>query len=88
MPISDPYRSRMLDKLGQLYGQQASEVLGRIDDLVDRYADLRRPEPDSLWDQRSVVLITYGDQVQSGNHQLASYIACRGYSKEALVNII
>lgn len=37
----------------------------RIDQLADRYAALRDREPSLLWDQRSVVLITYGDQIHS-----------------------
>ena len=64
MPISEQFRIRMLAKLGLLYGDQADLVMSRIDQLADRYAGLRGHGRDSLWDQRSVVLITYGDQVR------------------------
>ena len=64
MPVSEQFRSRMLDKLRLLYGDQADGVLRRIDELVDGYAGLRSRGRDSLWDERSVVLITYGDQVR------------------------
>ncbi|MDH3718839.1 MAG: alpha-amylase family glycosyl hydrolase, partial [Planctomycetota bacterium] len=64
MPVSESYRSRMRDKLRFLYGDQADGILRRIDKLADRYAGLRSRSRDSLWDQRSVVLITYGDQVR------------------------
>jgi sucrose phosphorylase len=50
-----------------LYGGQADAVLSRIDQLADRYAPLRRPDRGPLWDERSVVLITYGDQVRSSD---------------------
>ena len=65
MPVSVPYRDRILEKLKLLYGDQAGSVLGRIDNLVDQYRELRGRRSGALWDQRSVVLITYGDQVRS-----------------------
>ncbi len=64
MPISDSFRPRMLEKLRLLYGEQADGVLGRIDQLADRYAGLRDRPSGPLWDERDVVLITYGDQVR------------------------
>jgi glycosidase len=54
----------MLDRLQLLYGEQADDVLRRIDQLADRYAALRDRPRGPLWDQRSVVLITYGDQLR------------------------
>ena len=48
-----------------LYGQAAEALLPRIDELADRYAQLRDRKAPPLWDERSVVLITYGDQVSS-----------------------
>jgi sucrose phosphorylase len=54
----------MLDKLRLLYGDQAGGVLSRIDQVADRFAKLRGRERGPQWDQRSVVLITYGDQVR------------------------
>ena len=67
MPLSEHSRSRILERLRFLYGDQAKDVLRRIDQLADRYATLRDRPPGSLWDQRSVVLITYGDQIRNGN---------------------
>ena len=64
MPVSEQFRSRILGKLRLLYGERAEGVLRRIDRLADQYSGLRRRNRDSLWDQRSVVLITYGDQVR------------------------
>ena len=64
MPVSERFRPRMLDKLRLLYGDQADGVLRRIDQLADRYAGLRGRGRDRLWDERTVVLITYGDQMR------------------------
>jgi glycosidase len=70
MPVSKQHRSRMLDKLRLLYREQADSVFSRIDQLADKYAGLRDRDRGPLWDERSVVLITYGDQVR-GDGQAA-----------------
>ena len=75
MPVSDEIRRSMAAKLELLYGDQAAGVLTQIDALADRYAPLREQRGkhagQPLWDERSVVLITYGDQVrQSGRPSL------------------
>ncbi len=54
----------MLERLQLLYGDQAGGVLQRIDTLADRYAGLRGRAANRPWDERSVTLITYGDQVR------------------------
>ena len=41
MPVSEKFRSRMLEKLRLLYDDEANGILGRIDQLADRYATLR-----------------------------------------------
>ena len=64
MPISETFPSRILDKLNLLYGPEAPTVLRRIDALADRYEPLRQRHRRPLWDERSAVLITYGDQVR------------------------
>jgi len=64
MPISEEFRSRMLEKLRLLYNEEAEGLLDRIDQLADRYEKLRDRSRGPLWDERSVVLITYGDQVR------------------------
>ena len=75
MPISDDCRARILRYLEQLYAGQADEVTDRIESLADRflasYLERRdsvcdRPEA-SLWDERTMAMITYGDQVSSGS---------------------
>lgn len=65
MPVSEQVRARMLEKLRLLYGERANGVLGRIDELANRYAGLRNRKQRPLWDERSVALITYGDQVRA-----------------------
>lgn len=64
MPISEKFRSRILDKLNLLYGPGAPNVLRRIDTLADRYEPLRQRPRRPLWDERTAILITYGDQVR------------------------
>ena len=58
-------RSGMLDKLRLLYGARAEGVINRIDELADRYTSLRERPSRPLWDEKTVILITYGDQVRS-----------------------
>lgn len=65
MPISDVFRPRIAAKLRRLYGSPFEEVMRRVDALADRYASLRKKQDSRLWSERSVVLITYGDQVRS-----------------------
>lgn len=64
MPISDIFRPRIAAKLGRLYGPRAVEVLRRIDELADRYATLRARQDNRLYGEQTVMMITYGDQVQ------------------------
>ena len=87
MPVSEKFRSRMLDKLRLLYGDEADGILSRIDQLADRYADLRGPSREPLWDERSVVLITYGDQVR-GNDDQAALEAQRQFLLDYEVNAV
>ena len=67
MPISEPFRTQMLDKLRFLYAAEADHILSRVDQLADQYSAIRGQERKSLWDERSVVLITYGDQVRDAS---------------------
>lgn len=64
MSISETCRGAMLRELRLLYGDQAEAVMGRVDQLAAAYPNLPVSKRKSLWDERSVVLITYGDQVQ------------------------
>lgn len=62
--LTDPTRERILARLRRLYGDAAESTMQRIAALAEAFdaADRSREE---LWTERDVVLITYGDQVQS-----------------------
>jgi sucrose phosphorylase len=64
MPISDIFRPRIAAKLRRLYGSEAVGVMRRIDALADRYASLRERIDRRLYGEHTVLMITYGDQVQ------------------------
>jgi len=66
------FQERIRPRLDKLYGSRASEcaaalsqALNPFEDLSERFSSARRGARSGLWDQRDVVLITYGDQVQS-----------------------
>ena len=65
--LSEKSIYRVRDRLGRIYGEsEAPRLAQRLSVLADRYArSLRsRYRPgNGLWDQRDVVLITYGDMV-------------------------
>lgn len=64
MALSDPVRDRVRARLERLYGAGAETCLAGVERIAERHADLRRRDPESLWSERDVVLITYGDQVR------------------------
>lgn len=64
MPLSLEFRNRALPRLQQLYGDQAEQILQRMEPLAERYRHLQRTPREPLWDERDTVLITYGDQVR------------------------
>lgn len=57
---------RILDRLRTLYGSRGQSVLGDLRRLMDRRGNLSGPRRDALWDERTVILITYGDQIRGG----------------------
>ena len=61
-------RERLLPRLKNLYGRRAEECLDKIVALVEAspfYASSTAVSTDRpIWDERDVVLITYGDQVR------------------------
>ena len=63
--LSLPQRNRLLQRLRFLYGEEADRLLGRVEALVGRYGvDLAaREDAPSRYDERSSVLITYGDSL-------------------------
>ena len=73
MPISHELRSRLLVHLTQLYAEQAPTCLEQIVAVASHYAPLIRPRQHCLWDERDVVLITYGDQLSNDG---SSPLAC------------
>ena len=64
MPIDVSVTKRIENRLQEIYGQRASEVLPPLLELMERYRIASPPASPGLWDQRDVVLITYGDQVR------------------------
>ncbi|NBD37878.1 MAG: hypothetical protein GVY10_04840 [Verrucomicrobia bacterium] len=63
--LSLPQRNRLLQRLRFLYGEEAERLLPRLDALIGRYGvDLcGREDTPSRYDERSSVLITYGDSI-------------------------
>jgi len=58
-------RRRLRAHLVNLYGDAADDCLNRIAALVQRFESPLRSSPKELWNERDIVLITYGDQVQN-----------------------
>jgi sucrose phosphorylase len=68
MPVSAPARDRVLERLQFLYGDGATDILERIDKLVaQRPIDRQTDQSAPLWDEKTIILITYGDQVRNGD---------------------
>ncbi len=57
---------RIRGRLQTLYGQLADTSLARIVQLVEYYGPRLPTRTQENWDQRDIVLITYGDQLHSG----------------------
>ena len=64
MPICDAFRPRIAAKLQRLYGRKSIQVLARLDDVIDRLGPAVMPRDGSLYGPQTVMMITYGDQVQ------------------------
>ena len=67
IPPHLPPRERMLLRLAYLYGEDRAPAIGeRISRLLDAHARIHpRARQGELWSHEDVVLITYGDSVQS-----------------------
>jgi len=61
--------NRLRARLDRLYGARADACMDRIQRLLEHYAPLLPKPPRHLWDERDVVLITYGDQVQAAGER-------------------
>ncbi|NQT11630.1 MAG: hypothetical protein HQ582_02705, partial [Planctomycetes bacterium] len=75
MSGNEQLEARLRPLLGELYGDRAEECLGRIVGMASRYGPEMPRDERSGWDQRDVVLITYGDQVR---REGISPLACLG----------
>ena len=64
MPICDAFRPRIAAKLQRLYGRKSIQVLARLDDVIDRLGPAVMPRDGALYGPQTVMMITYGDQVQ------------------------
>jgi len=73
MSIEARLKQRLAPRLARLYGDRAAECLEKILTVVRRFGPGLSARPGPLWDERDVVLITYGDQVRSpGIHSLSA----------------
>ncbi|MCH7987626.1 MAG: sugar phosphorylase [Planctomycetes bacterium] len=64
MPFSERFRTRALERLTRLYGEEASACLNRIVESGSRNDSLPSRSQNELWTEQDVVLITYADQVR------------------------
>ncbi len=64
--MDSAFQIRILDRLRLLYGDRGESILRDLERLIDRHGDLCAGRRDGLWDERTVVLITYGDQIRGG----------------------
>ena len=93
MSSSAPVAAKLKQHLSVLYGDATTEVSAQIEQLIANYQpdiSAHRSESRSLWDESTVVLITYGDQIRDEgipalrslrnflvHHQLDQSISCR-----------
>ena len=73
MPFTADGRARIHDRLGRLYPDDADAIIARLDALAKCAGDLPSSNNGELWNERTALLITYGDQVRAaGDHSLAA----------------
>ncbi len=65
MSLSESSRAAIREKLEFLYGERVDEGLLQIEQLAERHASPMVDGPPPELTQRDIVLITYGDQIQS-----------------------
>ena len=85
-------------RLESIYGDQADTAHALLSSVIGRYLELTptgtEDEPQSaLWDQRDVVLITYGDQVQPAEGESLSPLQsfqnfCREWQLPDFINTV
>ena len=85
MSLDATLRQRLAPRLQRLYGDRADACLEKILDLARDVAPTLPPARETLWDQRDVVLITYGDQVRDPERcplaSLAGFLAESGLDR-------
>ncbi|MFO7902045.1 MAG: alpha-amylase family glycosyl hydrolase [Planctomycetota bacterium] len=90
MTFDASVQSRLKNRLCEIYGQQGCDVLPRLLELMQHYRNLDAPPRATRWDQRDMVLITYGDQVREAGHtpleSLQRFVA--DYQLHELINIV
>ncbi len=81
---------RIRQRLDFLYGGSSTECLSALIDVVSKYDFSKRAAKESRWDERDVVLITYGDQIRqpdgSALPALSKFFVSAGLSN--LINIV
>lgn len=68
MTFDSSVHNRLKNRLWEIHGQQGVEVLPRLLELLRQYPNLRVPVREAHWNQRDIVLITYGDHVRETDH--------------------
>lgn len=68
MTFEAAVQSRLKNRLCEIYDQPGCDVLPRLLDVMQHYRDLEASPRATRWDQRDMVLITYGDQVRETGH--------------------
>jgi len=66
MSLDDATRSKMKKRLEFLYGNQADDILAKLEDQLEPVPPPRELDG-SWWDERDGILITYGDMVKQGD---------------------
>ncbi len=64
MTLDASIQERLLRGLCRIYGQDGVSWLPRVVQLLERYQHLGGVSRATRWDERDVVLITYGDQIR------------------------
>ena len=72
MSISASVAAKLNQHLSLLYGDDCADIYSRLEQLIAGYQpalskDQSARQQDPLWDESTVVLITYGDQIQDEN---------------------
>ncbi|QGJ70722.1 Alpha amylase catalytic region [Planctomycetales bacterium 10988] len=80
---------RMQTRLQTIYGERGAEIYPDIEKLIESYKDRIQASP-AGWDQRDVVLITYGDQVRQPEEAPLATLGrfLREYDLDSIINTV